>query len=107
MGGFHLIDLAIVVVVGLALFGTKNLQKMARDLGKGTAKLKDAKDSLMSELPMEEINQIRGHISSVPSVPTSPQGVVKMLLTPEKKTAEKATEVPQVQQEKVAAKEQA
>ncbi len=87
MGG-HWIELIIVVLVGLALFGPKTLQSLGRNAGRGIGQAKDIKDKVMSELPMEELHKMSQNI------PTSPRHAVQILMTPEQKERVKAAEQP-------------
>ena len=82
MGGFHILDLVVIVVIALALFGSKALQSIARSAGKGVGQAKAAKDKLMAELPLEELSKV------AQKVPTNPQQAIQMLITPEKKEQE-------------------
>ena len=77
MGGFHFFDLIPILVIGLLILGPKSFQSVARNAGKGMKKAKSAKDSLLADLPIEEINKIAQQI------PMSPQQAVFKLLTPE------------------------
>jgi len=79
MGGFHIFDLLVIALVGLAIFGPKALQSMSRKAGKGLGHVKEAKDKVMSELPLEELSRVSQKI------PMNPQQAVKMLMTPEEK----------------------
>jgi len=85
MGG-HWIEMIIVVVVGLALFGPKTLQSIGRNAGRGIGQAKEVKDKIMSDLPMEELHKISQNI------PTSPRHAVQILMTPEQKERVKAAE---------------
>lgn len=80
MGGFHLLDLIVILVIGLLIAGPKALQSISRNAGKGMGQAKAMKDKVLSELPMEEI---AGITRTVSKVPLSPQQAVQMLLTPE------------------------
>lgn len=92
MGGFHLLDLLVILVIGLLIAGPKALQSISRNVGKGVGEAKAMKDKLLSELPMEEIS---GITQTVSKIPLSPQQAVQMLLTPEqeKKQQEAKKEV--------------
>lgn len=90
--GLHLLDLLPILLIGLAIFGPKTLQSIARSAGKGVSQAKDVKDKLMSELPMEEITKIT---EGIPSVPMNSRQAVQMLLTSSAKPAVEATEVVQ------------
>jgi sec-independent protein translocase protein TatA len=79
MGGFHIFDLIVIALVGLAIFGPKALQSMARNAGKGLGHVKEAKDRVMSELPLEELSRVSQ------KVPMNPQQAIHMLMTPEEK----------------------
>src|SRR5947209_5688507 len=78
--GFHALDWIVILVIGLLIFGPKAIQSMARNAGKTVGQAKTAKDKLLAELPMEELNQVRENISRIPM---SPQQAAVMLLTPE------------------------
>lgn len=78
MGGFHILDLVIIAIIGLALFGPKALQSIARNAGKGLGQAKEAKEKVMAELPMEEISKV------TQKVPMNAQQAIQMLMTPEK-----------------------
>ncbi len=54
MGGFHFIDLIVILAIGLLIAGPKALQSMSRNAGKGMGQAKNMKDKVMSELPVEE-----------------------------------------------------
>ena len=81
MGGFHLLDLLVILVIGLLIAGPKALQSISRNVGKGVGQAKAMKDEVLSELPMEEISGITQTISKIP---LSPQQAVQKLLIPEK-----------------------
>ncbi len=80
MGGFHLLDLIVILVIGLLIAGPKALQSISRNAGKGMGQAKAMKDKVMAELPMEEVSKISETISKIP---LSPQQAVQMLVTPE------------------------
>ena len=84
--GFHLPELLVLIGIALAIFGPKTLNSLARDAGKGVSQVKNAKNKIMAELPMEEINKVK---NSIPQVPLNPQQAVRMLLTPEQKESVK------------------
>lgn len=79
--GFHPLDLLVVVVVGLLIFGPTKLQSMARGAGRLSRQAKEAKDKLMSELPMEDFTNAS---RALPRIPASPQQAARMLLAPDK-----------------------
>lgn len=79
--GFHFMDLVVVLVIGLLIFGPKKLQEMSRSTGKMMKQVNEFKDKMMAELPMEELSEVS---RSVPRVPTSPQQAFKMLVTEDK-----------------------
>src|SRR5260370_37712115 len=80
MGGFHFIDLIVILAIGLLIAGPKALQSMSRNAGKGMGQAKNMKDKVMSELPVEELSEISKKIAKIP---LSPQKAVQMLLTSE------------------------
>ncbi len=88
MGGFHLLDLVVILVIGLLIAGPKALQSMSRNAGKGVGQAKAMKDKVMAELPMEEVSKISQTISKIP---LSPQQAVQMLLTPEQEKKKQET----------------
>ena len=98
--GFHALDWVVILVIGLLIFGPKAIQSMARNAGKTVSQAKTAKDKLLAELPMEELNEMRQNISRIPM---SPQQAVQMLLTPEQ---ERKQEAQKTQEEKPAATEE-
>lgn len=81
--GFHIFDLIVIALIGLAIFGPKALQSMARSTGKGLGQAKEVKNKLMSELPLEEISRVS---QKIPRIPLNTQEALQMLLTPEKET---------------------
>ena len=78
--GFHFIDLIIIAAIGLALFGPKALQSVARSAGRGARQMKTVKDKVMSELPVEEITKIT---EQIPQAPLNSRQAIQMLITPE------------------------
>jgi Sec-independent protein translocase protein TatA len=78
--GFHFVDLIIIAAIGLALFGPKALQSVARSAGRGAAQAKAMKDKVMSELPLQEITKVTDQI---PRVPLNSHQAVHMLMAPE------------------------
>jgi len=80
MGGFHFIDLIVILAIGLLIAGPKALQSMSRNAGKGMGQAKNMKDKVMSELPVEELSEMS---QKIPKIPLSPQQAVQMLLTSE------------------------
>ena len=80
MGGFHLLDLIVILAIGLLIAGPKALQSISRNAGKGVGQAKTMKDQVMAELPMEEISEISHTFSKIP---LSPQQAVQKLLLPE------------------------
>ncbi|HEY0754177.1 MAG TPA: twin-arginine translocase TatA/TatE family subunit [Ktedonobacteraceae bacterium] len=92
--GFHPLDLIVIVVVGLLIFGPKTLQSLSHNAGRGVSKAKDMKDKLMAELPMEEISRVN---ETIARIPTSPQQMahhlVSSALKPEKEEVVKDAEV--------------
>jgi Sec-independent protein translocase protein TatA len=83
MGGFHFLDLLVIAIIGLTLFGPKALQSIARNAGKGVGQAKAAKEKVMAELPLEEISKVTS------KVPMNAQQAIQMLITPEKEQGEK------------------
>jgi Sec-independent protein translocase protein TatA len=78
MGGFHILDLVVIAIIGLAIFGPKALQSIARNAGKGVGQAKTAKEKVMAELPLEDLSKV------AQKVPMNPQQAIQMLITTEK-----------------------
>ena len=78
--GFHPLDWIFILLIGLALFGPRALQSIARSAGKTVNQAKTMKDKVMSELPVEELSEISRQI---PRVPLNSRQAVEMLMTPE------------------------
>ena len=88
MGGFHLLDLIVILAIGLLIAGPKALQSISRNAGKGVGQAKTMKDKVMAELPMEEISEISNTFSKIP---LSPQQAVQKLLLPEQENKKSET----------------
>ena len=88
MGGFHLLDLIVILAIGLLIAGPKALQSISRNAGKGVGQAKTMKDKVMAELPMEEISEISNTFSKIP---LSPQQAVQKLLLPEQENKKPET----------------
>jgi Sec-independent protein translocase protein TatA len=80
MGGFHLLDLIVILAIGLLIAGPKAMQSISRNAGKGVGQAKTMKDKVMAELPTEEVSEISKTFSKIP---LSPQQAVQKLLLPE------------------------
>ncbi|HLI87192.1 MAG TPA: twin-arginine translocase TatA/TatE family subunit [Ktedonobacteraceae bacterium] len=76
--GFHLVDILIIAAIGLALFGPRALQSMARSAGRSAGHARAIKDKLMSEIPVDEISKVTEHI---PQVPLNSRQAAQMLLS--------------------------
>ena len=74
----HIIDFLVIAGVVLALFGPKMLQSIARDAGKGVGKAKEMKDTLLSDLPVEDINNMT---KNIPRVALNSRQALGMLMT--------------------------
>jgi TatA/E family protein of Tat protein translocase len=79
--GFHFMDLVVVLVIGLLIFGPKKLQDISRSAGKTMKQVNEIKDKMLAELPMDELAEVK---QSMPKIPTSPQQAIQMLVTEEK-----------------------
>ncbi len=89
--GFHPLDWLVILGIALLIFGPKAIQSIARNAGKTVSQAKEAKDKLLAELPMEELNSVRENISRIPM---SPQQAAIMLLTPEQQRKQGKQETP-------------
>ena len=88
MGGFHLLDLVVILVIGLLVAGPKALQSISRNAGKGVGQAKTVKDKVMAELPMEEVSELSKTLSKIP---LSPQQAIQKLLIPEQEKKQQET----------------
>lgn len=81
--GLHIVDLIVVAAIGLALFGSKSLQSVAREAGKTVGQAKQAKEKVMAEVPLvDEITKVKEHI---PQVPLNSRQALQMLMDTDKK----------------------
>ena len=80
MGGLHILDLIVVLAIALLIVGPKTVQSLSRKAGKGVGQAKTMKEKVMAELPMDDISEITGTFSKIP---TSPQQAMQKLLLPE------------------------
>jgi len=88
MGGFHLLDLIVILVIGLLIVGPKALQSISRSAGKGMGQATVLKDKAVAELPVEELSEMS---QKIPKIPMNAQQAVQMLLTPEKEKIKQET----------------
>jgi Sec-independent protein translocase protein TatA len=88
MGGFHYIDLIVILVIGLLVAGPKAMQSISRNAGKGVGQAKTVKEKVMAELPMEEVAEISKTFSKIP---LSPQQAIQKLLIPEQEKKQQET----------------
>jgi TatA/E family protein of Tat protein translocase len=77
MGGFHALDLIVIVGIALVIFGPKTLQSLARSAGHGLNQAKDAKNKLLAEFPMDDFAKISKTVSQIP---LSPQQAARQLV---------------------------
>ena len=87
--GFHMLDLVFIALIGLAIFGPKALQSMARSAGRGMNQAKDLKNKVIAELPVEELSELS---RQVPRVPTNPYQAVGMLVVPKEEPETKTSQ---------------
>ena len=66
--GLHLPELIVLVRDCPGLSGPETLNSMARNAGKGVSQVKNVKDQIMAELPMEEIAKVTNSIPQVPLI---------------------------------------
>ena len=86
MGGFHPLDLIVIIGVALLIFGPKTLQSIAHSTGRGLGKANQAKEKIQAELPMEELAKVSETIAQIPLTPQqAAQKVVKSALLPDEK----------------------
>ncbi|HLI07554.1 MAG TPA: twin-arginine translocase TatA/TatE family subunit [Ktedonobacteraceae bacterium] len=90
--GFHFMDLVVILVIGLLIFGPKKLQEMSRSTGKMMKQVNEFKDKMLAELPVEEISEVT---RAVPRVPSSPVQAFQMLTADEKPESAKQEPIEQ------------
>jgi Sec-independent protein translocase protein TatA len=78
--GFHAFDWVIIILIGLAIFGPRALQSMARNAGKTMGQAKTLKEKVISELPIEELSEVSREI---PRIPINSTQAIEMLMTQE------------------------
>ncbi|GCE47103.1 hypothetical protein EI42_00623 [Thermosporothrix hazakensis] len=84
----HYLNLAILILLLLAVFGPKHLVKMGKGAGKVVGEAKVMKDKLMADLKVDDI------VGDLRDVPTSPRDVArKLLLDSPKDTKEQDVKV--------------
>ncbi|MEO7021945.1 MAG: twin-arginine translocase TatA/TatE family subunit [Ktedonobacteraceae bacterium] len=102
MGGFHALDLIVIVGIALVIFGPKTLQSIARSAGHGLNQAKDAKDKLLAEFPLEDIAKISKTVSQIPLSPQqAARKLISSALMPDEKetqSAQETTEKPSQEQ---------
>jgi Sec-independent protein translocase protein TatA len=76
----HYMNLIIIAVIALAIFGPKALQSMARSAGKTVAQAKDVKDKVMADLQIDDLVSIK---QDLPQVPLNSRQAMEMLMAPE------------------------
>ncbi|MBX5456755.1 MAG: twin-arginine translocase TatA/TatE family subunit [Thermogemmatispora sp.] len=79
--GFHPVDLLIILLFGLALFGPRALQSVARNLGRGVGQARVVKDKIKEELQVEELSQIS---ENIPRLPLNTREAANLLLKEQK-----------------------
>ena len=94
--GFHFMDLVVVLVIGLLIFGPKKLQDISRGAGKTMKQVNEIKDKMLEGLPMDELAEVR---HSIPENPTSPMQAMQMLVTEEKPAKQETIEKQETPQE--------
>lgn len=96
MGGFHILDIIVVVGVALLIFGPKALQSISHNAGRGMGQVKDAKNKLLAELPVEDLARVKETVSQIPLSPqqAAQRLVTSTLLPDEKKSASSGEDEP-------------
>ena len=77
MGGFHPIDLLVIVGIALLILGPKTVQSIARSTGRGIHQAKEAKKKVLASFPVEDVVQISKAVSHIP---LSPQQAARKLI---------------------------
>jgi TatA/E family protein of Tat protein translocase len=79
--GFHPVELAILAVILLAIFGPKKLTSMMHEVGKGMGHAKKATEKIMAEVPVEDLTKLKEQVNMA----ANPSQAVKRLLLDEPK----------------------
>lgn len=79
--GFHPVELAIVAVILLAIFGPKKLSSLMREAGKGVGQAKKMTEKVKSEVPIEDLTKIKEQVNMA----ANPGKAVQRLLLDEPK----------------------
>lgn len=87
----RILEILLIVVVILALFGPKTLQSLSGRAGKTVKGVKTAKDNFMSHVPADDLSKMH---KTLKSVPTNPRQAFQILLSSEQR--KEATAVPSV-----------
>jgi Sec-independent protein translocase protein TatA len=80
MGGFHFLNLLVILGIILLIAGPKALQSISRNAGKGLGRAKAMKDEVLAGLPVEELSEVS---QQIPRIPLNPQQAAQKLLMPE------------------------
>ena len=81
----HVMNYVLIGAVLLLLFGSKQLQSLARNAGKATGELRQAKDRLVADPSLEELMNMK---RSLDRMPTTPGKAMQMMLAPTTKPAD-------------------
>lgn len=92
MGGFHALDLIVIVGIALVIFGPKTLQSLARSAGHGLNQAKDAKNKLLAEFPMDDFAKISKTVSQIPLTPQqAAQKLISSAIESDEEQSEEST----------------
>jgi sec-independent protein translocase protein TatA len=69
MGSFGPMELVLIFLLVLLLFGAKKIPEIARGLGKGIREFKDATTDIKRELDVDEPRTPPRHLEAPPAVP--------------------------------------
>ncbi len=79
------LEILLVAIVLLALFGPKTLQSWARGAGRGAGQARKMKDKIVSDLSIDDVKKATDALSHVPR---NSQDVVRMLISSDEKKPE-------------------
>lgn len=80
----HIVEILVVSLIGLAIFGPKMLQSMAREAGKTTSQVKNLKDKFT-----KEVSSVTDQLPRMPQVPLNSRQAMDMVLRPDRKEERK------------------
>jgi Sec-independent protein translocase protein TatA len=76
------LEILLVGIVLLAIFGPRTLQSLARSAGRGMGQARHLKDKVVSDLAVDDLKKVTEKLSHIPR---NSQDVVKMVISSDEK----------------------